>query len=216
MTQKKTTTKKECPAPVFQNIRGKNYETVASRVKRFRFMYPTYSLISEILVMDEQHIIILAKVKDEKGRVISDGLAEEVRGAGMINKTSALENGETSAWGRALGNLGIDESGSVATADEVRNAIKQQDQPSEEKPKPEPKPKPSTDEPRMATDRQLTSIRQQFKGLDTNGAVAMKAILLDSTGIEVPDGKTLETLLLKDIANLITEEGATNFLSRPF
>jgi hypothetical protein len=106
----------------------------------------------------------------------------------------------------------------VATADEVRNAIKQQDKPSEEKPKPEPKPKPkpSTDEPRMATDRQLTSIRQQFKGLDTNGAVAMKAILLDSTGIEVPDGKRLETLLLKDIADLITEEGATNFLSRPF
>ena len=47
MTQKKTTTKKECPAPVFQNIRGKNYETVASRIKRFRVMSPTYSLVDK-------------------------------------------------------------------------------------------------------------------------------------------------------------------------
>jgi hypothetical protein len=43
-----------------------------------------------------------------------------------INKTSYVENCETSAWGRALANFAIGVDASVASADEVANAIKKE------------------------------------------------------------------------------------------
>ncbi len=59
------------------------------------------------------------------GRTLSTGLAEEVRGSTNINKTSALENCETSAIGRALAFFGLGGT-EIASADEVANAITQQ------------------------------------------------------------------------------------------
>ena len=56
----------------------------------------------------------------------ASGHAEERRGSSFINKTSYVENCETSAWGRALGNFGIGLDTSVASYDEVANAIKNQ------------------------------------------------------------------------------------------
>ena len=76
-------------------------------------------------------ILIIATICDEKDRVIATGLAEEEKGSTFINKTSYVENCETSAWGRALANFGIGLETSVASADEVQNAIAQQ----EDKPK---------------------------------------------------------------------------------
>ena len=67
-----------------------------------------------------------ATVKDETGRVIATGHAYEKEGSSFINKTSALENCETSAWGRALGNLGIGIDESMASAQEAANAMIQQ------------------------------------------------------------------------------------------
>ena len=58
--------------------------------------------------------------------MLANGLAEESKGSTFINKTSYVENCETSAWGRALGNLGIGLDTSVASADEVKNAIANQ------------------------------------------------------------------------------------------
>jgi hypothetical protein len=66
-----------------------------------------------------------ATISDEKGRVIATGHAEEVRASSQINKTSALENAETSAIGRALAALGMAGT-EFASADEVAQAIKQQ------------------------------------------------------------------------------------------
>ena len=66
---------------------------------------------------------------NEEGRVLANGLAEEFKGSTFINKTSYVENCETSAWGRALGNLGIGLETSVASADEMQNAIANQDKP---------------------------------------------------------------------------------------
>ena len=58
--------------------------------------------------------------------MIANGLAEENRGSSYINKTSYVENCETSAWGRALANFGIGLDTSVASAEEVQNAIANQ------------------------------------------------------------------------------------------
>ena len=62
------------------------------------------------------------------GRLVSTGIAHEDKEAGYVNKTSFCEVAETSAVGRALGILGIGISQSVATYDEVRSAIQQQEQ----------------------------------------------------------------------------------------
>ena len=70
-----------------------------------------------------------AIIKNPDGVILATGLAYEKEGSTFINKTSYIENCETSAWGRALGNLGIGIDTSIASAEEVGNAIKQQNKP---------------------------------------------------------------------------------------
>ena len=84
-------------------------------------------LLDEILHHDDKRVVIQTKgFIDDK--LIAIGLAEEVRGSTMINKTSALENCQTSAWGRCLACMGFKHN-SVASADEVNQAIAQQYKP---------------------------------------------------------------------------------------
>jgi hypothetical protein len=107
------------------NIHGKQYETVALRVKKFREKHPSYRLLTEIQHRDEECVVMLARIANEQGEVLATGHSEEYRHTSQINKTSALENAETSAIGRALAALGLGGT-EFATADEVANAISQQ------------------------------------------------------------------------------------------
>ncbi|GAX87029.1 conserved hypothetical protein [Lebetimonas natsushimae] len=107
------------------NIKGKEYATVASRVGIFRKFFPAYSIITEIINDDEQRVVIKASILDENNRLISTGYAEEIRGQGLINTTSAIENAETSAIGRALAAFGLI-GGEYASSFEVENAIAKQ------------------------------------------------------------------------------------------
>ena len=63
-----------------------------------------------------------AIIKDSDGNIKSTGYAYEKEGSTFINKTSFIENAETSAVGRALGFLGIGIDAAIASADEVQNA----------------------------------------------------------------------------------------------
>lgn len=105
-------------------IRGKEYYTVAKRVDMFRSDYPGFSIETDIISQAEL-VTVKATIKDESGKVISTGYAEENRGVGNINKTSALENAETSAVGRALAFFGLAGT-EIASANEVSDAIVQQ------------------------------------------------------------------------------------------
>jgi hypothetical protein len=107
------------------NIHGKQYETVALRVRKFRDKYPHWRLLTEIQHRDEECVVMVARIANEQGEVLATGHSEEYRHTSQINKTSALENAETSAIGRALAALGLGGT-EFATADEVANAIKQQ------------------------------------------------------------------------------------------
>ena len=111
------------------NIKGKNYVMVNERLKEFREneAFKGYSLISEIINLTEDSCVIKATILDTEGKIIATGLAQEDRASSMINKTSFVENCETSAWGRALGNLGIGIDESIASAEEVDMAIKKQE-----------------------------------------------------------------------------------------
>ena len=109
------------------NIRGKNYVMVKDRVKAFRENFPDWSIITEVVNMDELQVTIKASVLDPDGRVLATGHAQEVAGSTNINKTSHVENCETSAIGRAIGLLAIGIDDSFGSADEVANAQMQQE-----------------------------------------------------------------------------------------
>lgn len=103
------------------DIKGKTYVPVNERIKAFRMLYPDGSLVTEI-VKYEDSVIIMKAIAFYEGRVLATGYAKEVEGSSNINRTSALENAETSAVGRCLGLLGIGIDTSVASYEEVSNA----------------------------------------------------------------------------------------------
>ena len=105
-------------------IHGKEYKTVALRIQEFREKYPGHTILTELVEANDTLVIVKATISWE-GVVIATGYAEEVRTASKINRTSALENAETSAVGRALAFFGLGGS-EIASADEVANAISQQ------------------------------------------------------------------------------------------
>lgn len=109
-------------------IHGKEYQTVALRVQKFRETHPEWALETSIIQADPEVVIMRCEIKDEAGRMRATGHGEEVRGSSQINRTSALENCETSAIGRALASLGLGGT-EFASADEFANAIQQQNGP---------------------------------------------------------------------------------------
>lgn len=106
------------------NIHGKEYHTVAERVHAFRETAPDLTIETEIVRWEGDDVVVKASISDN-GKLIATGLAHEVRGSTNINKTSHVENCETSAIGRALAAFGLAGT-EYATADEVANAISQQ------------------------------------------------------------------------------------------
>jgi hypothetical protein len=115
------------------NIQNKPYVEVNERLKHFRSTYVGYSLISEVVDINDTSITIKATVFDDKQNPIASGIAQEVKGSSFINKLSHVENCETSAWGRALANFGIGIEAAVASYNEVANAKLNQKKPKVEK-----------------------------------------------------------------------------------
>ena len=110
-------------------IGAREYKTVALRVQEFREAFPLesgWSLRSKIIQLDDDKVIIRAVVANPEGRIIGTGYAEEYRKSSKINATSALENCETSALGRALASCGFGGS-EYASANEVQGAIATQE-----------------------------------------------------------------------------------------
>jgi len=110
------------------DIKGKAYVEVNERVKHFRANYKDWAIETELLSNDNGVCVFKATVKDPEGVVKATGHAYENEGSTFINKTSYIENCETSAVGRALGMLGIGIDTSIASSDEVQNAMQNQDE----------------------------------------------------------------------------------------
>ncbi len=112
------------------NIRGKSYNTVAKRVNDFRRVFPVadgWGISTAVISIDAESVVMSATITSPDGRIVAMGHAEEVRRASKINQTSALENCESSAIGRALAAAGFGGS-EYASADEVTRAIEAQDE----------------------------------------------------------------------------------------
>lgn len=108
------------------NIKGKEYIPVNERIKEFWKRYPDGNIITEMVSNENGVCVFKAEiyVNDERK---ATGHAYEKETSSFINKTSYIENCETSAVGRALGILGIGIDVSIASAEEVDNAIYQQE-----------------------------------------------------------------------------------------
>lgn len=114
-------------------VKGKNYAEVSQRIKAFRSLCPHGAIITEMLSNENGVCVFFARVCDEEGNVLGTGTAYEKETSSYINKTSYIENCETSAVGRALGMCGFGIDTSIASAEEVTNAINNQQ--AEDKPK---------------------------------------------------------------------------------
>ena len=105
------------------NIKGKPYVEVAERLKYFRANFAEYALTTEVVQLTPDFCVLNAIITDTSGRIVASGMAQEDRTSSAINKTSYVENCETSAWGRALANFGIGLETNIASAEEQSMAI---------------------------------------------------------------------------------------------
>ncbi len=108
------------------DVKGKNYAPVSERVKGFRELCTNGRIETEIVDYSDGVITMKAFIYDEEGKLLATGYAQEKESSSYINRTSFVENCETSAIGRALGWCGIGVDGSIASADEMANAIMNQ------------------------------------------------------------------------------------------
>ena len=107
------------------NIKGKPYVEVNTRIKAFWELYPNGRIETKILSINNGMCIMQATIYTDKYEEIptATGTAYEVEGSTNVNATSFIENAETSCIGRALGIMGIGIDNSIASYEEVENAI---------------------------------------------------------------------------------------------
>ena len=126
------------------NIKGKFYAEVHTRIQAFREAYGADGkIVTKVHQADEEKVLTETSIQVfEEGswRTIANDFAEEYRGVGMVNKTSAVENCITSSIGRALSACGLS-GGNYASFEEVDHAIKDKAESTPPKKKAKPKPK---------------------------------------------------------------------------
>ena len=105
------------------SIKGKAYVEVKERLKHFRKTYQhEYGLVTNVLSHTSDSILLKAEIIDKtSGFIVADGIAFEESASSFINKGNYVENCQTSAWGRALGNFGIGVDNAVASYEESAN-----------------------------------------------------------------------------------------------
>lgn len=111
------------------NIKGKDYITVNERLKYFRSedTFNGWRINEEVIELNENEGVFKVTIFDSAGEPIAAAHAQEYRDNTYINKTSFVENGFTSALGRALGYLGIGIDTSIASGEEMQNAVSNQE-----------------------------------------------------------------------------------------
>lgn len=172
------------------DIKGKAYVTVNERIKAFRELFPKYKLISRIIQFDEKRVVMAAEVINQEGVIVANGHAYEDCNSSYINKTSYLENCETSAWGRALANLGIGIDNDIHSADELKNAMEAQEE-----------------LPRPITQQEIQNLKAVFAGQPDNGKI-LKTLLMSDKEYEDLTNIEYAKIILK--INEMESEGVKN------
>ena len=163
------------------DIKGKDYAEVNQRIKAFRQVYPTGAIITE-MVSNENGVCVFKALcgyynENDEMVILGVGTAYEKESSSFINKTSYIENCETSAVGRALGMCGFGIDTSVASAEEVQNAIYNQNSTETTTLK-------FNDTEAKATPKQIEVLKNTYKGdnlaklLEANGITTIEELPL--------------------------------------
>jgi hypothetical protein len=183
-----------------------DYEPVQSRFARFidwaNSRQEFYAVISEMLSEPGAEICVFKTSILVDGVLVATGHAEEVRGQGNVNRTSHVENCETSSLGRCLNNFPQNNfGGSDHTKRPSREEMaKVQRQSTSNGPAVE-----------RGTDARMPSVTvTQPAGLASEKQVYFAGSFYKKDGREVPS-KWLMTLTSKEISGLIDDLKAGNF-----
>ena len=172
-------------------VKGKNYTCVAARISAFRELCPVGAISTEILSLADGVATMKTTITDENGKVLATGMAQEKETSSYINKTSYIENCETSAVGRALGMLGIGSDEQMASAEEVANVInnqgKEQDKNKAEQAKKE------------AQEKREAEAKKELEFIDGAKAINVKKTLF---ACKVEEGKLLEHYHIPDVEHM--------------
>lgn len=171
----------ECKAT---SVKDKPYIEVNERIKAFRKLFPMGTIQSEMISNENGVCVFRAEVIAD-GVILGVGHAYEKETSSFINKTSYIENCQTSAVGRALGMAGFGIDTSVASAEEVQNAMLNQNKEADSA---------ST---RKATAKQVDVLRKTYTGSSLEK-------LLSINGVE-----KLEDLSIQKASELISKLGTS-------
>ena len=106
------------------NFHLSKYIPVHTRIAEFYDKYPDGRIVTEIIRLNEDSGFVCVKASAfrnlDDAEPSATGHAFEIRGHGYVNATSFIENGETSAVGRALANLGFKIDNGIASREEMQ------------------------------------------------------------------------------------------------
>lgn len=159
----------------------KEYAEVNQRIKAFRMVHPNGTITTDIISLENGVVTMKACVLNEEGVMLGSGYAQEKETSSFINQTSFIENCETSAVGRALGMCGFGIDTSVASLEEVQNAINNQ----QETPAVKTKETPVKKNLILATDKQVVLIKNLYSEVEIKTMLSrMKKKSLEEITIE--------------------------------
>ena len=110
--------------------RFEDYVPVAERLERFYERYPDGRITTAIVQHDLETGFVLMRAEvyrtPDDAQPAATGHAFEVRGESYVNKTSYIENAETSSVGRALAMLGFEVKRGIASREELQKTARMQ------------------------------------------------------------------------------------------
>ena len=102
-----------------------DYETVETRLEKWHGQFPDSRIETELVEASNTRFIVICRLfkTEADAKPCSSGIASETISDRGVNATSALENCETSAIGRALANAGFAAKGKRASREEMVKVV---------------------------------------------------------------------------------------------
>ena len=202
-------------------IGKKDYVEVDERIRLFWELHPNWTILTEMIYNCEENLVCIfkAKIIDENDVIKATGHAREFQAdkKSMVNKTSHVENCETSAIGRALGIKGIITEYGIASANEVRNAkelekeldkIQVEESKVEPEVEPDPDPVQEPEEPAEELDEHSKMLKN-ILGKSAEGDITSELISLNARAMKI---KTEEegSAVAAEYRKMVAEHGEDN------
>jgi hypothetical protein len=181
-----------------------DYETVEQRLTRFWAAHPEGRVLTDLVFHDERRFIVKAEIYFDRDDMtpVANGYAEEIVGASPVNRTSALENGETSAIGRGLANCGFASEGKRPSRSEMEKVQRYQDEPRQ--------PIAPKVKPREYSPAEVSLIESMIVGVSASSKDELKLMwegYKDLLDLPV-EGSTLRDAISKRVAEINENEQA--------